>query len=795
LGIAWESQYFGNENTSYCAFHTMPIPHIIHDEDKNMLPEDAQKLASLNAALSSIGSRDELFDVLITQIKPVFGFDIAIVGMVEQTPANAAITSIGDKRAQVFAHLLLPEMLRTDLIQRFTRRKIKIGGTPFEALLMLTEPVIITPEFVEQHYSFGPLQILRRIAGIKHIMAAPLRCGDEVVGFMNIASKREGHFQERDLQLYKQVTERAALALRAVFAMEELRLRTDEAALQRRLHGALVHQRSRHVLATESFTLEQFTLALADAIDTALPCSVIGLIISDADANTAVFGSAVFSSVVSRAAVWLQKDTVGKWGVVGIAAPAPHSLHQNTQSAQGVQSVLYLGEEFQTMCDEEPLARVLHEELDAESLVAVPIALPPGTYSRQGSQGLLLLAERQPYGFTEDDAEMLERLTPQITLGLLGVAIGEGNHEENKTSSNAASNQAAYALTLKQPSQYVLPEMIGVSSALCEVASAVRQVAPTQATVLVAGETGTGKERIARAVHTLSTRATKPFVTLNCAALPPQLMESELFGHEKGAFTGAVARRIGKFEQADGGTLFLDEIGELPLELQAKLLRALQEREIERLGGKDIIKLDVRVVAATNRDLQAEVAASRFRADLYYRLNVFPILVPPLRERREDVRVLAEHFAHKAALQLGKEIHSIEETSMQAMMRYSWPGNIRELENVVERAVIVATTPVLTISSLLPTETHQGWSAKIKEEVEKDVRIETSKEEASGQSILPHLRSLDDAERAHILAVLNETGWRVSGERGAAKILKMKPTTLEYRMKKLGIQRGMTMDS
>jgi transcriptional regulator with GAF, ATPase, and Fis domain len=293
---------------------------------------------------------------------------------------------------------------------------------------------------------------------------------------------------------------------------------------------------------------------------------------------------------------------------------------------------------------------------------------------------------------------------------------------------------------------FSLSGIIGSSMALAEVLSVVRQVAPTQATVLVCGETGTGKERVARAVHDLSPRSHKPFVTLNCAALPSNLIESELFGHEKGAFTGASERRTGKFELANGGTIFLDEIGELPLDLQSKLLRVLQERELERLGGKITIPLDVRVVAATNRDLQKEVVEGRFRADVYYRLNVLPLLLPPLRDRREDIPHLAYHFLQKYALRLGKTIHSIDAASMQALMRCSWQGNIRELENVMERSVILCNGETLRVEGL------QGRDNQALKDFTKDFTFEMKDSHTPA-------KSLGEAERETKIA--NTLQWKV----------------------------------
>jgi formate hydrogenlyase transcriptional activator len=306
-------------------------------------------------------------------------------------------------------------------------------------------------------------------------------------------------------------------------------------------------------------------------------------------------------------------------------------------------------------------------------------------------------------------------------------------------------------------------ELIGGSTSLKKVLKNVERVAPTDSTVLITGETGTGKELIARAIHNLSPRKSRPLVKVNCAAIPAGLIESELFGHEKGAFTGALAKKIGRFELADKGTIFLDEIGELPLDLQSKLLRVLQEGEFERVGGTQTFKVNVRVIAATNRDLEQQSKQGHYRPDLYYRLNVFPIHLPALREREGDTPLLVQYFVRKFAASLGKKIDRIPERMISALQRYQWPGNIRELEHVIERAVILSEGPELEPIDWL---SQPGGKA------------------GSGKTL-----TLEEMERQHIVDVLDQTNWRVSGEKGAAKILGLNPTTLEARMKKLGIER------
>jgi transcriptional regulator with GAF, ATPase, and Fis domain len=309
-------------------------------------------------------------------------------------------------------------------------------------------------------------------------------------------------------------------------------------------------------------------------------------------------------------------------------------------------------------------------------------------------------------------------------------------------------------------------ELIGSSAGMRRALTAVGMVAPTDSAVLIQGETGTGKELIARAVHDQSARKHEPFVTLNCAAIPSGLLESELFGHERGAYTGAMNSATGRFQLAHQGTLFLDEIGDMPLELQPKLLRVLQEQEFERLGSTRTIRVDVRIVAATNRDLSAMVQERRFRADLFYRLHVFPIALPPLRERVDDIPLLVRHFVCRFAERMNKEILTIPDEVMEFLKRHSWPGNIRELQNFVERAVILSSGPVLAapLADLKPDLNHST----------------EAKTPAAG-------RTLMEAERAHILEVLKQVNWVVGGHRGAAVRLGLPRTTLLHRMHKLGI--------
>jgi transcriptional regulator with GAF, ATPase, and Fis domain len=398
-------------------------------------------------------------------------------------------------------------------------------------------------------------------------------------------------------------------------------------------------------------------------------------------------------------------------------------------------------------------------------------AYPPqdGPHTQPSS----FLLSRHPR-YSAEHLQLLQRLRPSLTLTVDRLMaydkierLGEQLRRENTYLQEEVKGGANFE------------EIIGTSPPLLEVFRSIGQVAPTDYTVLILGETGTGKELIARAVHNRSSRTGKALIKVNCAALPPQLIESELFGHEKGSFTGATDKRIGKFELAHGGTIFLDEIGELPLELQPKLLRVLQEREIERVGGRGPIPADVRIIAATNRNLQLEVAQGRFRADLYYRLNVFPVMLPPLRERKEDLLSLAAYFLRKISKKLGKKLSGLSEASLRQMQQYHWPGNIRELEHLLERAAIMTTTPEVSLVEPLggqePVATPQPVPAA------------PAAEPADAPPVAA--KSYEQAERDNIVAALQLSNYRIRGKGGAAEILDMKPTTLESKLARMGISR------
>ena len=357
--------------------------------------------------------------------------------------------------------------------------------------------------------------------------------------------------------------------------------------------------------------------------------------------------------------------------------------------------------------------------------------------------------------------------------GAVAVALDDClAHEEVRRLRDRLAAENTY-LQEEIRSEHNFTEIVGNSTALAKVLRAIEQVAPTDATTLVLGETGTGKELIARAIHGASRRHNRPLVKVNCAAISAGLVESELFGHVRGAFTGALEHRDGRFKVADGGTIFLDEVGELPLDTQVKLLRVLQEQEFEPVGSSKPMRVDVRVIAATNRDLETAVREGTFRSDLYYRLNVFPLRLPALRERRDDIPALVTFFLQHLARKFGKPLQRVTTETMARLCAYAWPGNIRELQNVLERAVVLAEGPVLAIDA------HMLPAAAPVEPVLKPAPP------SSGASF----GSLEDAERRHIVAALRQVAWRIEGARGAAKMLDLSPSTLRSRMQKLGIAR------
>jgi len=439
----------------------------------------------------------------------------------------------------------------------------------------------------------------------------------------------------------------------------------------------------------------------------------------------------------------LGKGFASKLPVAAGDSPSAHALEAHVPK-------IFSKEEIQSF--EGDLARSFLAE-GLQSLCCVPLLRP------SGAVGVFVLGSTRKHAFKSEDLSMLEQVASQLAVAIENhraaaeiEALKQRLGEERKYLEGESHNQGEFS------------EIVGESPALKRVLDQVATVAASQATVLILGETGTGKELIARAIHKLSRRKDGPFVKVNCAAIPTGLLESELFGHEKGAFTGAVSQKVGRMELADGGTMFLDEVGEIPLELQPKLLRVLQDQEFERLGSNRTIKVDLRVLAATNRNLAESIAEKQFRSDLFYRLSVFPIVLPPLRDRREDIPLLVRHFVHKFARRMDRYIEIIPPETAEALRRWHWPGNVRELENMIERSVILS----------------EGNSLRVP-------LSELREHDPPGNDPTDH--TLDNAERQHIIRVLRETHGVLSGPDGAARRLGLKRSTLQSKMQRLKIKR------
>jgi formate hydrogenlyase transcriptional activator len=464
-------------------------------------------------------------------------------------------------------------------------------------------------------------------------------------------------------------------------------------------------------------------------------------------------------------------DFPGRHGLIKPELTIPRESSPAGRAIVENRTLISRGNEMDQYSSE--IVRILRAE-GIQIICCIPLS------NRGRTFGTLNLASRRPDGFAPADIELVQQVAAQI-------AIAVENALAFKQIDALKTKLAEEKLYLEEEirSAYNFEEIVGDSPAIRRVMAQVELVAPAGSTVLILGETGTGKEVIARAVHNLSPRKERTFVKVNCAAIPLGLLEAELFGYERGAFTGAINQKLGRFELADRGTLFLDEIGDIPLELQPKLLRVLQEQEFERLGSNRTQTVDVRVVAATNRDLTRLVADREFRSDLYYRLNVFPIQIPPLRERREDVPLLVRYFVQNFSRRLNKTVQYVPADAMDALVNYSWPGNIRELENMIERAVLLSPGKELRVPL---SELKQATLSvsDVATDIPSDGGIFSPP--SPGGAAAP-VATLEEAERQHILRALRQTEWRIAGPKGAAAVLGMKRTTLQARMRKLNIRR------
>jgi formate hydrogenlyase transcriptional activator len=683
----------------------------------NSAVERYQALLEVSESIVSHRSLPELFHDLARSLHRVVRFDFVILALHDAGPDVMRLHILESSRpARVHPDLELP------------------AAHSHGGWVLQTQQALMVPN-IDEHSQFPRETQLIREHGVKSFCLLPLTTAQRPVGVLGFGSMHEAAYDDDDVEFLRRVATQVAVAVdnalnfqNAQMYQHALARERDRLRLLLEVNNALVSTLDlRELLAAIATCLrrvmhhEYTALALFDSTTDQLRLHALdfpkGKGFIKEDMLVPLEGTAQGEVLTTRKAL--------------VVSPADTPRFRSSEIARRA-----MAEGLQSAC-----------------------ILPLATSTR--TLGTLTLGRMRESAFTQEDLDLLTQVANQISIAIENALA----YREIADLKNKLAEEKLY-LEEEIRTEHNFEEIIGESTALKRALSQVETVAPTESTVLIEGETGTGKELIARAIHNLSQRRTQTFVKVNCAAIPTGLLESELFGHERGAFTGAIMQKIGRFELAHGGTLFLDEVGDIPLELQPKLLRVLQEKEFERLGSNRTIRVDVRVVGATNRDLGRMVEERLFRSELYYRLNVFPVRVPALRERPEDIPLLVRYFAQKYALQMDKRIETIPTEELDALCAYHWPGNVRELQNLIERAVILSSGPVLHISLA---------ELKPLNELPADAGP-----------------TLEAAERAHILRAVRETNWVLAGPHGAATRLGMKRTTLQSRMKKLGISRKTT---
>jgi formate hydrogenlyase transcriptional activator len=602
------------------------------------------------------------------------------------------------------------------------------------------EPLVTSLETHDARFS--KFQEILKKYGVQCVCTLPLTTAHSKVGTLTFGSKAPDIYTAEEVHFLSVVAEQIALAFDNALHFDAAQA-SQQQLLKKNERVGLLLELTNHVVSNLEF--RDLLRAVAASTRRVMGCDGVGITLPDTD-NTHL-------------------------RIYALDFPFKDESRQE-ESLVPIDEFSSMGAVFRTgklWCGSVQEARRLGMKDPAHAEVGTVCILP--LVSRGRVLGIFGVVKYQDNAFTRDDIEFLTQIANQIAMAVENALA----FREIRELKDQLSKEKLY-LEDEIRTEMNFAQIIGNSASLRRLLKHVETVAPTDSTVLIYGETGTGKELIARGIHDLSPRHSKPFVKLNCAAIPTGLLESELFGHEKGAFTGAIAQRIGRFEVADGGTIFLDEIGEIPLELQTKLLRVLQEREFERLGSSRTLRTDARLIAATNRDLEAMVSEQKFRSDLFFRLNVFPVHVPPLRERQGDIPLLVRHFTQQFSRRMKKVMETIPSAAMDALSRYHWPGNIRELQNVIERAVIISSGPVLSVDVSDLKFPKAGPS------------VEQSASAKPTNGALHNV--LEETERQQILKALKQSNWVVAGPNGAAAHLAMKRSTLQLRMHKLGIVRG-----
>ena len=599
--------------------------------------------------------------------------------------------------------------------------EVPVADSPSDIAWQTQRPLVVPDVNAEPR--FPSVMNLLRNRGIRSYCALPLTTAGKRLGALGLGSPRVSAYGEQSLRSLGKMTELVALAVENALTREALRQETERLQVLLEVNAALMINRDWEKLFPE---ISRF----------------LRRVIGHDYASVAVYDEA------TQALSMYPLDSPLTQGLLETDATLPV---KETPAGQALlEGEIRIFSRGDLVALRSSFASQMLEQ-GIQSLCCIPLV------THKGALGTLNLASKEHNAFLGQDLDFLKQVVGQVAVAL-------DNAHAYREIAELKDKLAKEKLYLENEirSELNFEEIVGESAALKQVLNQAKTVAPTDATVLILGETGTGKELIARAIHRMSSRKNSSFIKLNCAAIPTGLLESELFGHEKGAFTGAVSQKIGRLELADKGTLFLDELGELPLEMQPKLLRVLQDQEFERLGSTRTIRVNIRLIAATNRDLAKSVTERQFRSDLYYRLNVFPIRMPELRERKEDIPLLVRYLAQKFARRMNKQIDTIPTETMNALVSWTWPGNVRELENFIERSVILSQGPILNVPL-----------------VELSLAAQDSHRDSTLESVL----------RENIVRVLRETGGVLGGPRGAAARLGLKRTTLQSKMGKMGISR------
>ena len=708
--------------------------------NENILRREAERelLLSISTDIAAVRSSSELLKVVNKRFKSILGFSHTIIGTINQDQLSVTPFML-DPDARSKTHELYEEAL----LKNYT-----IADGILDIAMESGKPVIINLETLAQKVELPLYLKINYESGIRQAIAVRFSKGENVHGFLILLYENQHAFCKNKLNLIESLANQISVAVLNIVANEEIKTRENEKSRLLAFSNAIASVSDRTMLAK---TLKHQLKDLFDINE-----YVIHKLSADKTKHTPIL----------------------------FDPDADFPKHPDFKKLLDTETDIHDGIFDVILASDEPVffeigdwTKLPYEPIYANAAVAEGLKTMVGVVIKYGNENIAIM------NFKHEDHERLQQNYNLFKSILSQIAVMVSNVIANDKIINHLAEINNYKQLLEQEKTYLreeietannYAEVIGESPQMQKVFRLMAQVSHSDSTVLLLGETGTGKEIVARAIHNNSPRKNKLMVKVNCAALPANLIESELFGHERGSFTGATERRLGKFELANGGTLFLDEIGEMPLDLQVKLLRVLQEREIERIGGRGVIKVDVRIIAATNRDLEKEMEEGRFRTDLYYRLNIFPITLPPLRYRREDIPLLATHFISRFGKKAGRKIKIISTRALQDMTLYNWPGNIRELEHLMERSILLSEGDTLKTIHL---------------PVQKNTAIQHQPEKAQFQ-----IRSIDDNERQHILETLKYCQGRVGGYSGAAELLGVPPSTLFSKMKKLGIKRDVISD-